>query len=91
METLEGEKKYIVQEPGDAVLYKGNELFHWRDPYQGTEQINAFFFFVRAKGPKAVLKYDTRPMLGMGPETRKWDSDKQWKLFPGPKENPSHE
>jgi alkylated DNA repair dioxygenase AlkB len=91
METLEGEKKYIIQKPGDAVLYRGNELYHWRDPYEGTEQINAFFFFVRAKGPKAVLKYDTRPMLGMGPESRKWNSDKQWELFPGPKENPPNE
>lgn len=88
IETLQGEKKYIEQVPGDAVLYRGNELFHWRDPYPGTEQINAFFFYVRANGPKAILKHDTRPMLGMGPETRRWNSDKQWELFPGPKQTP---
>ena len=88
IETLQGEKKYIEQVPGDAVLYRGNELYHWRDPYPGTEQINAFFFYVRANGPKSILKYDTRPMLGMSPDTRRWDSDKQWELFPGPKQNP---
>mgnify|MGYP001138582004 CR=1 FL=1 len=83
METLDGEKFYAEQQPGDAILYKGNELFHWRDPYKGTEQINAFFFYVRANGPKAILKYDTRPGLGMPPQSRRWDSNKQWELFPG--------
>ena len=82
VKTLENKEKYIVQEPGDIVIYKGDKLEHWRDTYEGTEQINAFFFFVKANSPRGVLKYDTRPLLGMDTGSRKWDSEKQNKLFP---------
>lgn len=82
VENLKGEQFYAKQAPGDAIMYKGNELPHWRETYNGTEQINAFFFYVRANGPKSILKYDTRPMLGMPPQSRKWNSEKQWEMFP---------
>jgi hypothetical protein len=82
IETIRGETLYVEQEPGDIILYKGNELKHWRNPYKGTEQINAFMFYVKANGPRAELKYDTRPLLGMGSHSRRMTSEQQWEKYP---------
>lgn len=38
-------------EPGDAVMYLGTELTHWREPYDGEWYANAFFFYVFSNGP----------------------------------------
>jgi hypothetical protein len=81
VETIHGEKLYIEQEVGDIILYKGNELYHWRDAYQGSEQINAFMFYVRANGPRSELKFDTRPLLGMNSKSRKLTSEEQYAKF----------
>ena len=35
---------------GDAVLFRGCKLFHWREPLENEWQIQAFFFFVDAEG-----------------------------------------
>jgi hypothetical protein len=71
----------VFQEPGDLIVYNGNELNHWRLPYCGNQQINAFMFYVNADGARTELKYDTRPGLGFGPTTRKLNSEEQWKKF----------
>jgi hypothetical protein len=81
VETVTGEKIYVEQEIGDIIIYKGSDLYHWRDAYQGSEQINAFMFYVRSNGPRAELKFDTRPLLGMGSQTRKLTSEQQWDKF----------
>jgi hypothetical protein len=62
-------------------MYKGHELPHWRNPYHGNEQINAFMFYVRANGLRADLKYDTRPQLGLNSNTRKLTSEQQWEIY----------
>jgi hypothetical protein len=82
IETLNGENIYIDQDPGDIIVYRGNDLYHWRDPYHGKEQINAFMFYVRANGEKAELKYDTRPMLGMPSTSRRLTSEQQFEKYP---------
>ncbi len=71
----------IHQEPGDIVIYKGTELSHWRDPYEGKLQINGFFFYVKENGIKKSLKYDTRPMLGLDASYRKITPDDQFEIF----------
>jgi hypothetical protein len=76
-----GERIYIEQEPGDIIIYNGNNNWHWRDPYHGREQINAFLFYVKASGDRTELKYDTRPMLGASPTTRKLNSEDQWAKY----------
>ena len=55
-----------VLEPGDAVVYKGCEVEHWREPLQHAS-INAQFMlhYVDADGPYASYKWDSRPSLGM--------------------------
>lgn len=49
---------------GDIVLFKGNELTHWRDRFEGEWLISAIFAFVRKDSNNAYLKYDQRSYLG---------------------------
>lgn len=60
-----GEKVYIYQEPGDVVVYSGCELEHWRNSYEGEEQIQCFLHYVDAKGEFREFIYDKRDMLGL--------------------------
>lgn len=50
---------------GDAIIYSGRENEHWRDPFPGTKQIQAFLQYVDAEGDSSWLKWDTRPALGL--------------------------
>jgi hypothetical protein len=56
----------FVLEPGDAVVYKGCEVTHWREKAVDTE-INAQFMlhYVDQQGPNAAFKWDKRPALGL--------------------------
>lgn len=81
IEDSKGNKIYVNQQPGDLIIYKGTELKHWRDMYLGTKQISAFFFYVRKNGPKSILKYDTRPMLGLPTSACKISVEQQWDMF----------
>lgn len=56
----------FILEPGDAVVYKGCEVTHWRDVADTTE-VNAQFMlhYVDQDGPNALFKWDKRPGLGM--------------------------
>jgi predicted 2-oxoglutarate/Fe(II)-dependent dioxygenase YbiX len=49
---------------GDAVLYRGMDKHHWREPYkEGQWQAQVFLHYVDADGPHAEWKYDKRPKL----------------------------
>jgi predicted 2-oxoglutarate/Fe(II)-dependent dioxygenase YbiX/alkylated DNA repair dioxygenase AlkB len=49
---------------GDAVLYRGVDVHHWREPYkEGHWQAQVFLHYVDANGPYAEWKYDKRPKL----------------------------
>ena len=49
---------------GDAVVYKGCELYHWREKYiEGQWQAQVFLHYVDANGPHAQEKYDRRNKL----------------------------
>jgi PKHD-type hydroxylase len=50
---------------GDLVMYRGNELTHWRPEYKGLWQVQVFFHFVDANGPHKDHAFDKRPALGM--------------------------
>jgi hypothetical protein len=50
---------------GDAVLYKGMELEHWREKYTGQWQAQVFLHYVDANGKYAEWKYDKRKSLGV--------------------------
>ena len=52
----------IMLEEGDAVLYKGCEVVHWREPYtEGTKQAQVFLHYVDANGPYTEWKNDKHP------------------------------
>jgi PKHD-type hydroxylase len=50
---------------GDLVMYRGNELPHWRPKFKGTWQVQVFFHYVDANGPHKDYKYDGRKTLGI--------------------------
>lgn len=75
------EKRYLVCEPGDAIIYKGQEILHGRDRFDvknGSYHAQVHFHYVNANGPYANAifpttgtphKYDGRPGIGFRPPT----------------------
>lgn len=61
---------------GDLVMYRGNELPHWRPKFKGTWQVQVFLHYVDANGPHKDYKYDKRPKLGVGAEHKGKVDDK---------------
>lgn len=57
--------------PGEAVLYKGSELVHWRDVFEGKYAVQIFLHFVDQNGPYCDWIYDKRPHLQANPEMSK--------------------
>tara|TARA_R110002074_G_scaffold63044_11_gene151477 strand:+ start:7203 stop:8396 length:1194 start_codon:yes stop_codon:yes gene_type:complete len=58
-----GSPKNLFIEKGDGVVYKGCEIEHWRDPYKGEWQTQAFFHFVDAEGEHKENAFDKRQRL----------------------------
>ena len=46
IENRQGNEVNISLEEGDILIYKGNELPHWRNKYEGKEQIQFFLHYV---------------------------------------------
>ena len=61
----------ISLNPGDLIIYKGTELEHWREKYNGKEQIQVFLHYIDKNGKYNNANYvnDGRPLLGI--ENRK--------------------
>lgn len=57
--------------PGDAVIYRGTQLSHWRDEFLGKSQYQAFLHFVEASGEHSGRLFDGRPYIGMGADTKR--------------------
>tara|TARA_B100000424_G_scaffold271351_1_gene273716 strand:- start:49 stop:1329 length:1281 start_codon:yes stop_codon:yes gene_type:complete len=52
---------------GDLVMYRGNEMLHWRPKYKGKWQVQIFFHYVDANGPHKEWANDKREALGSVP------------------------
>lgn len=65
IQDSQGQDNEIFLDVGDLVIYSGRKHLHWREPFQGTSQIQAFLQYVDANGSEAWLKWDTRPKLGL--------------------------
>lgn len=65
MQKEGGPPTKVVLYPGDAVVYKGCEIAHWRDPMVDCD-INVQFMlhYVTEDGEYANYKWDRRPGLG---------------------------
>lgn len=61
----------VEMQPGDAVIYKGCDVRHWREKMVDTD-INVQFMlhYVDKNGPNADYKWDKRPGLGYLATTR---------------------
>jgi len=51
---------------GDMLVYKGNELEHWREKFEGENCVQVFLHYnnLKTKGSKENI-YDRRPHLGL--------------------------
>ena len=49
--------------PGDALLYRGIDLFHWREVYEGEALVQVFLHYVDRDGKHADKKFDGRLTL----------------------------
>ena len=64
------EEVKCVLSPGDAVVYKGCEVEHWRNPLiEGQLVVQFMLHYVDAHGDFARHRLDARPKLGLGTET----------------------
>jgi hypothetical protein len=54
--------------PGDAMIYRGHEHFHWRSPFEGDRLVQASLSYVERDGPHAGEKFDSRPTLMRRPQ-----------------------
>ena len=61
---------------GDLVMYRGNELVHWRPEYKGKWQVQVFFHYVDANGPHKEWANDKRSQLGAKADTRGQEQEK---------------
>jgi predicted 2-oxoglutarate/Fe(II)-dependent dioxygenase YbiX len=56
--------KSIPMKVGDAVVYQGEKLYHWREKYvEGQWQAQVFLHYVDANGPNKEWKFDKRKGL----------------------------
>tara|TARA_R100000900_G_scaffold650_1_gene1627 strand:+ start:172 stop:852 length:681 start_codon:yes stop_codon:yes gene_type:complete len=62
----------VKLEPGDMLLYRGDLLEHWREPFKGKECAQVFLHYTdkNVKGAHDNI-FDTRPHLGLPPYFRK--------------------
>ena len=61
---LHGETVKVELDKGDLLLYKGCELMHWREPFEGNYWLQVFLHYVDAEGKYAAWKYDKRKEIG---------------------------
>jgi len=54
----------VELESGEAVMYRGCILPHWRERYAGRIQVQCMFFYVEKNGPNAVWKFNGRKGVG---------------------------
>jgi len=57
----------VILNPGDICFYKGTDLEHWRDEFEGEEMLQFFLHYVETDGIHKEFKYDKRMALGLGP------------------------
>ena len=63
----EDESNPIALQQGDAVIYRGCDVAHWRHAYEGVQQAQVFLHYNDKNGPlyKPDMGYDERPCLAV--------------------------
>ncbi len=49
--------------PGDALIYRGIDCAHWREPFAGEFAAQVFLHYVDQRGPRNEWKFDKRQAL----------------------------
>ena len=62
---------------GDMLIYKGTQLEHWREPFNGNECAQVFLHYNDIKStPTDQNLYDGRPHLGLPAWFKNINNDK---------------
>ena len=64
IKPLKGEDKSVLLNPGDLVIYKGCDVEHWRDKYDGLNHAQVFLHYNKRNGEYGNI-YDGREFLGL--------------------------
>lgn len=66
--TNKSEGKAAILNPGDACIYRGCDMWHWRDKFvEHPWYLQTFLHYVRKNGPYSDFVLDRRESLGMPP------------------------
>ncbi|HEY4839565.1 MAG TPA: hypothetical protein VIH72_13205 [Candidatus Acidoferrales bacterium] len=65
-----GVARSFALEPGDALIYKGVQLPHWRDSFSGERAAQVFMHYVDRNGPFREWRLDKRTSLASTPISR---------------------
>ena len=65
LENKDKDKIPVQLEPGDMLIYKGCDLFHWRDVYEGEHHVQAFLHYNDKNGKFQDNIFDGRKCLGL--------------------------
>jgi len=58
-------KGEILLKPGEGIIYKDEELVHWRNRFEGDHCVQAFLHFIDMEGPHyPEWSYDKRKNIG---------------------------
>lgn len=68
-------RSMIALTPGQALIYRGHECPHWREPFEGDGAAQLFLHYVDTNGPLAPYAFDgrsstTAPPTDVPPELR---------------------
>jgi hypothetical protein len=66
VQDYDGTEKPISLYPGDIMIYKGDEIDHWRETFTGELQYQTFLHFIDMDGENSDHFLDKRSMLGEG-------------------------
>ena len=62
----------ITMNPGDGIIYMGEELVHWRNKLQGDHCAQCFLHYIDMEGPHyPEWAYDSRPNIGYSQSSRR--------------------
>ena len=61
------EDQEVNLDPGDGIIYQGNEYYHHRNAFKGTYQCQAFLHWTSKQGEFKDILYDGRNYLGDKP------------------------
>jgi len=64
--NLEGMAIHL--QPGDCLVYRGSEVMHWREAFEGSAHGQVFLHYVDRHGPFKDYKFDGRKFLGVQKE-----------------------